>query len=500
MKWTIDTALASIFSLVVFGAALGLPCEAKADPSNSACSSRYHSAWKIPLGGDGGCDLRDILPRAYVPTSLEMPEDPDAPQPEPIPSGSLAAFGGVSAPVEVGLPFQGRYLGSALVTTSNMANRIRGGSYGYRVVIPYGGQLQHVQFQITSRRTNEGSKSRMNGDDLHPIPATWSLGFRVQAADENWQPTGPVLRDIRYTHERTSADDGRSRQLHQLDLGNLEVAAGQRMLFWSYSRMADPDNNHPAINTSRNSGMLAQGLDPPRARDLLYGDAPIQAISESNPNGRDMSVYTNRGDIGSMGIRYTDGREWGDTGLDGGTTENVFRFHLSETIRIRQKLSLPDRYFRAHEVWHGVYRTGPVGDDLYIRITGKDISTIDITVPMSSVQVFGGDSDTSGQYQMQRVPLPSPFIGTPGTTYTVEIYSPNADGGYTTHARRRYSEKTTPATSVTPIEPDIPPDDGEWSSDGGLSWQGAGWNNRGGFMPIGLFLDGHVASRIGGLP
>lgn len=65
MRWKINTALASTFLLAVFGVVLGSPVETKANPSSSACSSRYQVAWEMPLrDSDIGRDLSDVLKRS----------------------------------------------------------------------------------------------------------------------------------------------------------------------------------------------------------------------------------------------------------------------------------------------------------------------------------------------------------------------------------------------------------------------------------------------------
>jgi hypothetical protein len=65
MKRTIGTTLASIFPLVVLGVALGVPVETQANPSSSACSSRYQLAWEMPLRSDDvGRRLVDVLKRS----------------------------------------------------------------------------------------------------------------------------------------------------------------------------------------------------------------------------------------------------------------------------------------------------------------------------------------------------------------------------------------------------------------------------------------------------
>lgn len=65
MKWTIDTARAAVLLLAGVGLTLGLPVETKAGPSSSACSSRYQTAWEMPLrDSDIGRKLEDVLQRS----------------------------------------------------------------------------------------------------------------------------------------------------------------------------------------------------------------------------------------------------------------------------------------------------------------------------------------------------------------------------------------------------------------------------------------------------
>ena len=393
------------------------------------------------------------------------------------------------------LPHRGMRIGNNIAVSANMSQGIKVGRYGHRLVVPWTGQLQHVQFNITSNKPDETSKSAVAGDQSHGFPASWQLGYKISAADGAWQPTGPVLRDIHFTHERRSVDDGRSRQLHQLDLGGLPVMSGQRLLLWTYNREDDPANTWPSVNFYANGGRPAFGLDPPRAYSRTYGDAPMHVISGTQSDA--MTPFS-RGDIGGIGIRYTDGREWGDVGFDATPVDDVYRMLLGEATRVRQPFSYP-YYFTATHLEIAAYRPPDAipQSDLIVRISGPDIATITLPIPAASLQVFDGALSSSYTHDTQVFALPSPLRGAPGVTYTIEVSSSDSTKGrYRMHARRRWAESTEPASGMTPIEPDHFDQDAEVSFDDGHSWRDVGWSATNGraMLPVALVIGGTISA------
>jgi len=393
------------------------------------------------------------------------------------------------------LPHRGMRIGNNIAVSANMSQAVKAGRYGHRLIVPWAGNLEHVQFNITSNKTNETSKSAVAGNQSHGFPASWQLGYAISGADEAWQPTGPLLRDIHFTHERRSVDDGRSRRLHQLELDGLPVTSGQRLLLWTYNREDDPASDWPSVNFYANGGRPAFGLDPPRAYSRTYGDAPMHAISGGQSD--DMNPFS-RGDLGGIGIRYTDGREWGDVGFDASPVDDVYRMLLGEETRVRQPFSYP-YYFAATHLEIAAYRppdANPQGD-LTVRLDGADTAPITLTIPADSVQVFDGALSSSYTHDTQVFALPSPLLGAPDVTYTIEIAaSDSTKGHYRMHARRRWSESTEPASGVTPIEPDHFDQDAEVSFDSGSSWRDVGWSADNGraMLPVALVIDGRISS------
>lgn len=393
------------------------------------------------------------------------------------------------------LPHRGMRIGNNIAVSANMSQAVKAGRYGHRLVVPWTGNLQHVQFNITSNKPNETSKSAVAGNQSHDFPASWKLGYRISAADDAWQPTGPILRDIHFTHERHAVDDGRSRRLHQFDLAGLPVASGQRLLLWTYNREDDPANDWASVNFYANGGRPPFGLDPPRAYSRTYGDAPMHVISGRRSD--EMTPYS-RGDIGGIGIRYTDGREWGDVGFDASPIDDIYRMLLGETTRLRQPFSYP-YYFEATHLEIAAYRppdTTPESD-LVVRISGPDTATITLIIPAADVQVFDGALSSSYTHDTQVFELPSPLLGAPGVTYRIEVASSGTTkGDYRMHARRRWSESTEPASGVIPIEPDHFDQDAEVSFDGGAAWRDVGWSAENGraMLPLALVIGGEIGS------
>jgi hypothetical protein len=390
------------------------------------------------------------------------------------------------------LPHRGMRIGNNIAVSSNMSQAIKGGRYGHRLVVPWTGTLEHVQFNITSNRTGETTKSARGGSQTHGFPATWELGYRVSAADQNWQPTGPLLRDIPFQHERTASGDGRDRQLHQLDLGDLPVTSDQRLLLWTYSRETDPSNNWCAVNYYANGGRPAFGLNPPRAHSRTYGDTPMHVIGYTQSSTMSPS---SRGDLGGIGIRYTDGREWGDAGFDASPVDDVFRLLLGESTVARQSFSYP-YYFKATHLELAAYKLpgNTPQSNLTVQITGAGLSPITLNIPPASIQVYDGQLSSSYTHDTQLFELPTPLLGAPGVTYTIELASPSTTKGrYRVHARRRWSAALTPP-GITPIEPDHFNMDAEISFNGGSSWQLASWAAGRAMLPVALVVNGQVST------
>ena len=55
-------------------------------------------------------------------------------------------------------------IGNNSAVSANMSQAVKAGRYGRRLVVPWTGSLEHVQFNITSNRTNEMSKSAVAGN------------------------------------------------------------------------------------------------------------------------------------------------------------------------------------------------------------------------------------------------------------------------------------------------------------------------------------------------
>ena len=205
---------------------------------------------------------------------------------------------------------------------------------------------------------------------------------------------------------------------------------------------------------------------------------------------------SSRGDLGGIGIRYSDGREWGDAGFDASPIDDVFRLLLGEGTRALQRFSYP-HYFKATHLELAAYqRPGNTPQsNLTLRITGQGLTPITLSIPPASIQVFDGNLSSSYTHDTQLFALPTPLLGVPGVTYTIELSSPDTTKGrYRVHARRRWSAALTPPTGVTPIEPDHFNMDAEISFNGGSTWQLASWAGGRAMLPVALVVNGQVSA------
>jgi hypothetical protein len=192
---------------------------------------------------------------------------------------------------------------------------------------------------------------------------------------------------------------------------------------------------------------------------------------------------------------------------DGGYMDNIFRFYIGASSRVRQRLKLPNRYYRFHQVWLHAYRNSSAAAALSVQITGPNISPINLTVPAATFQLGIGSGDPQRMY---RIDLPAPFIGIPNATYQIELSSPSSSGAhYTTHCNRRFFHPRDPSNAAGIGQIDLPgtanasnqDQDTEYSLNGGSSWQRGGYSGNGMlFAAWGLFSDGHVATTLEGLP
>lgn len=400
------------------------------------------------------------------------------------------------------VPNRGYYDGAVTkVASAIISQRIRAGYFGWRMTMRRPGSLRHVQFQIASNRTGETSKSRVNGNNSHAFPASWKLGLRIFNANSDWRINGDALRDIQWIYTNPSGGGDESRVLFELDIADLAVATGQRLLFLIYSRESNPENNHPSVNMVMNGGRPSLGLNPPRAVSILWGDDPLHV------RGSSLSPGSN-GELFGLGLRYADGYEEGDVGHD--ATPSAFRTDIGGSNRVRQRWSSP-YWRRAARLALAVYRRPNLmpQSDLTVRISGPDISAMNLTIPASQIQIFDEAIRSSYSFTHQIFNLPGELLMSPNSVYSIELFSPNSgDDRYRIHGFRHYKDGLArasvstiyPVSEMTPIEPHRWSGLAEKSSNGGGVWSPVGWAGGAADLPIALVIDRRMAPTIDLLP
>jgi hypothetical protein len=486
------------------GAVVGGP-EARPKLADMVPGQRFHYAFdatatgdlKMILGVDGAGDVtleRPMLDRVdtlrgYVAT---------APIEPPVVDSMNWDF----------VPYKGWYEGQIQFAATHInTSKINDGGYrGWRMTMRRSGTLAVVQHQIASNFAGETTKSAINGSTSHGYPASWKLGLRVFNADSNWQISGSALREIEWTYiNPDGAPNENSRVVFEHNLNNLPVTEGQRLLFLVYNRESNPAANHPSVNMASNYGRPPLGQNPPIAISRYFGDDPILVISSSQ--GGNLSPMSQR--LHGIGIRYSDGVEEGS--LDNDATASAFLTYVSGGNRARQRWSSP-YWRRSSQIAIAAYRRpGRTPESpLTVRISGPDITTMNLTIPASAVQIYEHVAGTSYTYTHQLFDLPGDLLLSPNTTYTVELFSTGTSSAndYRMHALREYrtgvsnANNTSPAppNPVTVINPHPWSGNAEKSSDSGNSWQVVGWASGGANLPIALVINRRMATTAEALP
>lgn len=400
------------------------------------------------------------------------------------------------------IPYYGVYEGQIrILSTQQNANRIQDNGYrGWRFTVRRNGTIAVIQHQIASNKAGENTKSTFGGSRNHDYPAVFPLGLRVFKADSNWQIDGAALRDVQWTYTNPDGASGsgfmsnNSRVIfeHQLDLA---VSSGQRLLFLVYNRHPDPANNCPAVNMPANQDRPSLGLNPPTAVTPFYGDDPLYVRSGS-PTGT-LSPSSDR--LYSLGIRYTDGVEDGTVVND---SNSYFNVEISGTKRARQRWSSP--YWRKTSRLAVAVRRNADSipeSDLTVRITGPDISAVTLRIPVAQVPAWGEG------YRHLFFDLPQQIVLAPNSIYTVELFSPDSSQDYILHAIRQFANGiASPANSDGSYVSNGTIDPHKWSglaevsSNGGSSWQFAGYGGGDTDLPIAFVLDRRMAATAEALP
>lgn len=454
---------------------------------------------KMILGVDGAGDVTLERPMLDKADTLRGYMATDLPEPP--------AVGSMNWDL---VPHNGLYEGSLKLASYNMSRPLNNGSYkGFRMRMRKSGRLTACQFQIASNFIGETSKSEVNGTRGHTYPVSWKLGFRVFNANSNWQITGSALRQVEWTYTNPDGVAGgnpltnNSRVLFEMPLDDLQVTEQQRLLFLVYSRESAASTNWPSMNMTANIGRPALGLNPPRAVNLFFGDDPLYVEGTSS----NLTPHST-GCLYGLGIRYNDGSE--DGGVEMDSTPSAFRTDIGGNSHVRQRWST-SYYRRANQLVLGVYRLPNATPEapLTVRISGPDISAMTLGIPAAQIQIF--DFNTS-QYPLtnQLFDLPGELILSPKSVYTVEIYSAGTTSGlYKIHGVRhsdflgvaRLANCSIPQPSpFRVIQPHKWSGSGEKSSNGGSSWQIAGWAEGGTDLPIALVINRRMAMTLEDLP
>lgn len=406
------------------------------------------------------------------------------------------------------VPYYGHYEGGIEFCCTHINTfQIKAGYYGFGMTMPRTGDIDVIQFQHTSNKSGETTKSAINGSNNHSFPASWALGLRVFKADNNWQINGSALRDLNWTYTNPDGNaNNSSRMLMQLSLDNMSVTAGQRLLFLVYNREENPNNNYCSLNMLSNFGRPSFGQNPSRAQSLFAGDEPRLFVSSSL--GGTLSTPSQR--MYNFGLRYSNGMEVGSVALDG--TPNAHIAPIWGNTRFRQKWSSP-YWRRASKMAFAAYWFPDKRPEsaLTVRVSGPDISTMTLNIQPAQVQQF--DFTTSGAtlpYTHQVFDLPSDLVLSPSTVYMVEFYSPGTSEAkrYQTHMYRNYnlgvaSARTVnppPSSEVLPIEPHKWSGLAEISTNGGSSWSPAGWGQGNTNMLWALVIDRKISLTPDELP
>lgn len=401
----------------------------------------------------------------------------------------------------------GIWEGSMLLATWNMSRPVNtsASSYkGYRMTMRKSGNLVAAQFQLSSNFVGESSKSAINGACPHPYPAEWDLGFRVFAANASWQIAGSALAQVEWTYRNIDGTSGSNpatndvRIIFEMPL-NLDVTEGQRLLFLVYSRESSPSLNWCSLNMTANQARPAFGQEPPIAVNRYIGDDPV-FVEGSASNLQPHST----GCLNGLGIRYSDGIEYGGVEMD--CTPSEFRRSIGGSSKIRQSWSTP-YYRQADKIALGVYRDATQAAaqaDLLVKISGSGLTTVNLTIPKEDVQLVNPGS-SSLPYTNQVFDLPGLITLAPDVTYTIEVSSAGTTAGrYKTQGVRdsnklgvgRSSGGSINCLGITQpspfnvIQPNLDPNlgDGEYTTNGS-SWDAIGYNEGGGKWPLALFVN-----------
>lgn len=375
----------------------------------------------------------------------------------------------------------------------------------FMIEAPRSGGLRRCQFNITTRNAaiDEKTKSRKAGDLGHGFPASWLMRFRLYRMS-GMSTTGSPLVELDWTHKSLEGHPYEdSRLIVDIDLGGTPVTIGDRLAFCVMSRDADPASDHVVLNGCASRCRPPGGLNPPRRVNLFYGDMNQMCVMQASGPDFELAPHTNsEGDcLHGLAIEYTDGVQWG--GTEGDSTASAMRTMLGEAHRVRQKYRKP--YWRKLDrLWLAVGRNASPQAPLAVRVTG---GAIDRTIIIPAAQIQECDFAGNGTLTNQVFALERPLIFAADTVYTVELSSPGTTaGGYIIQGVRpsRGVFKRADARNMDP--PPAPGDiiainshngSGERSSDGGGSWQPAGWPSGKVDLPIAFELRSYAESEGG---
>ena len=230
--------------------------------------------------------------------------------------------------------------------------RLRGLWNGFWIKAPYTGTVTALTFQMRSNRIplGETTKSRVAGNNSHGAH-TWN--YQVEGYDSNaqadavgspaWTLTGSVF---------NGGDDndygGFIRRF--TPAGGWSVVQDNFYFVRFFVTDANPTDNHFSLNGSA-CRAVTMGLSPPRQCNPspALGDWPI-IITGSGPTS--MAPFS-RSVVGSFGMVYSDGVEYGTNGHD--ATASTWRQSIYGSTQVRQTYRYP-WWAIGDRLWIGAWR------------------------------------------------------------------------------------------------------------------------------------------------